>query len=77
MIHLQIYDLTRAKDECSSNLRALKEKRHFLDILWRQHERKTDGEFSRASFGEYWQTGTKYFTILVACFWGKSSFLKR
>ena len=33
---------------------------------------KTDGEFSRAFFGEIWQTGTKYFTIVEACFSGKS-----
>ena len=75
MIHLQVYDLTRAKDECSSNLRALKEKRQFFSIFYDVNmntKSKADGEFSRAFFGEIWQTGTKYFTIVEACFSGKS-----
>ena len=71
VIHLQVYDLTRAKDECSSNLRALKEKHQFFSIFYdvsMNTKSKTDGEFSRASFGESWQTGTKNFTKVEAWF---------
>jgi len=52
---LWFYNRTRAGDESLSNLRVLEGKRQFFSIFYYVNmstKSKTDGEFSRVSFGE-------------------------